>query len=104
MIVTLTLLPVSEIFENDRNFVSKLSYQCGVYLSNQESDVEASFSSHDSDEEGATYGVKRFKRDIAEDVFEENGNRNGMGSPVVEHELMDTTLNGGHGNDLPRDG
>lgn len=69
----------------------------------KESDVEASFSSHDSDEEGATYGVKRFKRDIAEDVFEENGNRNGMSSPVVEHELMDTTVNGGHGNDLPRD-
>ncbi len=70
----------------------------------QESDVEASFSSHDSDEEGATYGAKRFKRDIAEDVFEENGNRNGMGSPVIEHDMMDTALNGGHSNDLPRDG
>lgn len=78
-------------------------YQVIELISNQESDVEASFSSHDSDEEGATYGVKRFKRDIAEDVFEENGNRNGMGSPVIEHDL-DTALNGGHGNDLPRDG
>lgn len=73
-----------------------------MYFSNQESDVEASFSSHDSDEESAAYSVKRFKRDITEDVFEENGNRNGLGSP--SHELMDTALNGGHGNDLSRDG
>ena len=48
--------------------------------------------------------MKRFKREIAEDVFEENGNRNGMSSPVIEHEMMDTAVNGGNGNDLPRDG
>ncbi|XP_027049200.1 uncharacterized protein LOC113676708 isoform X5 [Pocillopora damicornis] len=71
--------------------------------SDLESDVEASFSSHDSDEEGGGYGVKRFKRDIAEEVFEENGNRNGASSPGTEHEMMDTAVNGGHGNDVPRD-
>lgn len=41
---------------------------------------------------------------MVEDVFEENGNRNGTGSPMNEHEMMDTAVNGSHGNDIPRDG
>lgn len=88
------------------NHNSHLEPYLTSYLNNliQESDVEASFSSHDSDEEGGGYGVKRFKRDIAEEVFEENGNRNGASSPGTEHEMMDTAVNGGHGNDVPRDG
>lgn len=71
----------------------------------KESDVEGSFSSHDSDEDGGpSFGVKRFKREIiAEDVFGENGNRNGRGSPTNEQEITDTSLNGSHGNDIPRD-
>ena len=68
--------------------------------------MEGSFSSHDSDEDGGpSFGVKRFKREIiAEDVFGENGNRNGRGSPTNEQEITDTSLNGSHGNDIPRDG
>ena len=69
----------------------------------QESDAEASFSSHDSDEEGASFGVKKFKRESIEDVFEENGSRNGMGSPLHDHEMIDTSVNGSH-VDFPRDG
>lgn len=70
----------------------------------KESDVEASFSSHDSDDDGGpSYGTKRFKRELAEDVFEENGNRNGTGSPLNEHEMMDTAMNGNHSSDIARD-
>ena len=82
-------------------------HQSRVFISKQESDVEASFSSHDSDEDGTgpSFGAKRFKREItAEDVFEENGNRNGTGSPMNEHEMMDVALNGNHSNDMPREG
>lgn len=70
----------------------------------KESDVEASFSSHDSDEDGGpSFGAKRFKRDISENMFEENGNRNGRSSPMNEHEMTDMSLNGNHGNDIHRD-
>jgi len=37
-------------------------------------------------------------------MFEENGNRNGRSSPMNEHEMTDMSLNGNHGNDIPRDG
>ncbi|XP_074635877.1 nucleolar protein 4-like isoform X2 [Acropora palmata] len=72
--------------------------------SDLESDVDASFSSHDSDEDGGpSFGAKRFKRDIVQDIFEENGNRNGRGSPINEQVVMDVVMNGNHSNDVPRD-
>lgn len=70
----------------------------------KESDMEASFSSHDSDEDGGpSYGPKRYKREIVQDLFEENGNRNGRGSPMNEHDVMDTAINGNHNSDVSRD-
>lgn len=75
------------------------------FFCKQESDVDASFSSHDSDEDGGpSFGAKRFKRDIVQDIFEENGNRNGRGSPINEQVVMDVVMNGNHSSDVPRDG
>ena len=76
-----------------------------IFFCKQESDVDASFSSHDSDEDGGpSFGAKRFKREIVQDIFEENGNRNGRGSPINEQVVMDVVMNGNHSNDVPRDG
>ncbi|KAK3710181.1 hypothetical protein QZH41_010577 [Actinostola sp. cb2023] len=60
----------------------------------ESSDAEASISSHDSDDEN--FGLRRFKKEPQDSVYEENGEQNGMLSPTGR-EGTETSINGSQG-------
>ncbi|KXJ27590.1 Nucleolar protein 4-like [Exaiptasia diaphana] len=65
----------------------------------ESSDAEASISSHDSDDE--SYGLRRFKKEPPDVVYEENGERNGM---LTNRDSAETSINGNQGNLVSKEG